>query len=180
MRQEIPWGAAELLKCQFHNSCRVLNCKSREFAGQGLRDPCSHRVTPLLFTGWCQLCQRRHIHICTGMKNKGTCQSEFLHILAESCRVPTLAKETGTQVGTAHFAPGNCFYAVAVSGIGYRNCEQLLAGSTTHPYRPRGKPTSLAGSEEQKRAEEANFMLQSHMRDRVRGLRTQPSPCKPP
>lgn len=100
-----------------------------------------------------------------GMKNKGTWQSGFQHMLAESCRLHTLAKETGTQVGTPRVAAGMCFYTAAVSGTGYRKCKQSFSGATTHPYRPHGKPASVAGSEEQKRAEKASFMLQSHMRD---------------
>lgn len=99
-----------------------------------------------------------------GMKNKGTWQSGFQHMLAESCRVRT--KERGTQVGTPRVAAGMCCYTAAVSGTGYRKCKQPFSGATTHPCRPHSKPACVAGSEEQKRAEEASFMLQSHMRDR--------------
>lgn len=65
---------------------------------------------------------------------------------------------------------------------GYRMCSQRLAASTIPSYRPHGKPTS-AGSGEQKRAEQANFMLQSHMKDcscPQQDQDTQTPLCKPP
>lgn len=47
MSWKIPWGAAELLKCQFHKPYRGMNCgQSHELAHQGLWGPCSHRDTP--------------------------------------------------------------------------------------------------------------------------------------
>lgn len=116
-----------------------------------------------------------------GIKTKGACQSVFQHILAERRRLCTKQrKEAGRQALPTCVVPGNCFYTAAVRGIGYRTCKKRFAESTTHPYRPHGKPTSVAGSEEQKTAE---IMLQSHTRDCSLpsvGLRTHnPLPASP-
>lgn len=129
--REIPAGTAGLLKCLFHNSYRGLNCKSREFASQGLRSPCCYRVTPLLSTGRCQLHQMR-AHPCLRGDEKQRGLPEWV-----SAYLGWKLQGTYSSKGNRHtgrYSPRSwelCSYTAAVSGIGCAS-NVLQSPTLTH------------------------------------------------
>lgn len=146
MCRDSPSGAAELRKCHFPNSYKVLHCRSREFAIQGLWGPCSHRVTTFLSTGQCQL-RRMKAHPC--LHGDGKPRSGFHHIWAGSCRAHSAEKARHT----GRLSPGLC--CVFTRGWEWHRVQNVLSnlGSTHHSfYRPHWQ-THLCGR--QRGAEES-------------------------
>lgn len=151
MCREIPSVAAELLKCQLPNSYRVLNCKSRKSGLMRSLFPQDHtipvdRLVPAAPNEGTSM-------FAWGWRTKGAARVGF-STWAGSCRVHTAAEEqTHRQAGTLHVAS---VFLHCDCGWHWIQDVQVTFGRVHHPF-THSKLTSMAGSEEQKRAEEAIF-----------------------